>query len=180
MLILVDKMKTHTILIRSCIYLVLAVMLLSLSRRHPMHVSVAEVAISEEKKQIGVVLHLFLDDIEQAYRNRKGDQSLDVTLNEVAPDFRLFLEGYLASNLQFHSHSTPINFVFLGYEQEDAGIWCYLEATKVKKVNPLTVINTILIETYEDQSNLLHVTKSNTTKSMKFDRKTMQHTFSFE
>ncbi|MDH5367367.1 MAG: hypothetical protein OEW67_10290 [Cyclobacteriaceae bacterium] len=158
----------------------LAVMILLTSFRHPMHVSVTEIEIDTTEKSLKVITHIFMDDIEKSYRTVKKNNELDITDEKVKPDFKNFLESYFLKNIVLSVNGKMVEVTFLGYEEEGDGLWCYLEAVKVKKVKTLEVKNTILIDEFEDQANLVHVEKNKKIKSAKLDRKTTKRLFVIE
>jgi hypothetical protein len=162
------------------LYIGLAVILLLSSFRHPMHVSVTEIEIDVEENAIKVISHIFMDDIEKKYREVKGNNELDITTAKVKPDFKLFLGKYLNENIELSANGKLIETTFLGYEEEGDGIWCYLEALKVKKVKTLNVKNTTLFDTFEDQANLVHVELNKEIQSTKLDGKTHSKLFTLE
>lgn len=165
---------------RKRIYVGLAVILVLMSFRHPMHVSVTEIEIDAEDKALKLITHVFMDDIEAIFRVEKGNNELDITEKAVKPDFKIFLKGYLTKHLQLSINEKPVEVSYLGYEEEGDGIWCYLEVLKVKNVKTLKVKNTLLIETFEDQTNLVHVEYGKKVKSAKLDAKSVSYLFEIE
>lgn len=158
----------------------LAVIISLTAFRHPMHVSVTEIEIDAADKSLKVITHIFMDDIEKSYQTVKRNNELDITDEEVKPDFKNFLRSYLLKNIVLSVNGKMVEVNFLGYEEEGDGLWCYLEATKVKKVKTLEVVNTILLDAFEDQANLIHVEKNKKIKSAKLDRKTTKRLFVIE
>lgn len=165
---------------RKQLYVGLAVILILMSFCHPMHVSVTEIEIDSEEKALKVITHIFMDDIEKNYRMVKGDNELDITADNVKTDFEQFLGDYLSKNLDISVNGNQIEVVYLGYEEEGDGLWCYMEAEKIKKVKTLEVKNTILLETFEDQTNIVHLEFEKKIKSTKLDSKTTEHLFKIE
>jgi hypothetical protein len=57
--------------------------------------------------------------------------------------------------------------VYLGEEIEADVMWCYIEIPKVKKLERIEVENLLLLETFDDQMNLVHVKAFGATQSLK-------------
>ena len=170
----------NRILMRSGILIGLVVMATLMSFRHPMHVSVTEIKVDDVDNDLEVVIHIFMDDIEKAYRANRGDNELDITEKATKPDFKEFLGQYLAKNIQLSVNGKLEEGTFLGYEEEGDGIWCYIEVLKVKRVKTLTVKNTLLFDTYDDQTNLVHVEYHDDIQSAKLDGRKLESTFEIE
>ena len=98
---------------RKWFFLLLAVAPLVGAMKHPMHVSVTDIEVDEDDKALKVVTHIFLDDIEQRYRAEKGNNELDITTEEIKPDFKLFLGEYINQSLKFNINGKLINLFSL-------------------------------------------------------------------
>ncbi|MFT7603922.1 MAG: hypothetical protein ACI8VT_001490, partial [Saprospiraceae bacterium] len=50
-------------------------------------------------------------------------------------------------------------FEFIGKEQSEdlQAVWCYLEVTNIKFFNSIEVTNSLLMEVFEDQKNIVHI-----------------------
>ncbi|MDH5475451.1 MAG: hypothetical protein OEX22_07160 [Cyclobacteriaceae bacterium] len=165
---------------RNSLLIGLAVVIILTAFRHPMHVSVTEIEIDGTEKSIKVITHVFMDDIEKSYRATKNNNELDITDKAVKPDFKKFLGNYLTKNITLKVNGNAMEAAFLGYEEEGDGLWCYLEATKVKKVKTLEVKNSLLLDVFEDQANLVHVEHEKKIQSAKLDAKTTKRLFVIE
>lgn len=162
---------------RRHIFMVLAVALLLTAFNHPMHVSVTEIEYSQKSKSLKVTTHLFLDDIEKQYREASGDSEADVLNPDIKPEFDNFLEKYMLSSLSFQVNGKPTEPTYLGYEVEGEGLWSYIEIEGVKKIKTLDVRNTILLETYDDQTNLVHFEHNDNVQSAKLDKSKTRYPF---
>lgn len=165
---------------RRHIFMVLTVALLITAFKHPMHVSVTEIEYSEKSKSLKVTTHLFLDDIEKQYREASGDREADVLNPNIKPEFDKFLKKYMLRSLSFQVNGKPSKPIYLGYEVEGEGLWSYIEIEGVNKLKTLEVRNTILLETYDDQTNLVHFEHNDNVQSAKLDKSKTRYPFNIE
>lgn len=138
---------------------------------HPFHVSVCSIHYAHEDESLQITMKIFADDLEEAlneppYRS-DGEPYLDV-LNPKDPQIiDDKVEQYIRKHFELAVNSEVVEPVFLGYELEDLAMWCYLEVTKVKKVDTIKIRNSILTESFDDQVNIVHIDYHDTIKSMK-------------
>ncbi len=74
----------------------------------------------------------------------------------------------------------PATMNYLASEIEEPAIVCYLEIENVKKLKTITVTNTVIQETHDDQSNLVHITYKSPVKSYRLVREKPTETYKFE
>jgi len=53
---------------------------------------------------------------------------------------------------------------------EEDVVWCYLEIKKVKRLGLVEIYDAVLMDEFEDQNNIVHVTFGEVTKSLKLDQ----------
>lgn len=151
----------------------------SLGSLHPFHVSVCDVEYNRESKALQFTHHIFLDDFEEALK-KKYDSSLDITKpkNELERDS--YVKTYLMDNFTVEVNGKSQDSNYLGHELEEGAMYCYLEIRNVKKLKTLSVKNTLLTDTFDDQINLVHVKVDGKTKSLKLDKKNASGKLDYE
>jgi hypothetical protein len=133
---------------------------------HPIHVSVTEIALDEKERELEIIARIFVDDLETSIRKANDQSELKLTgpstdqlvWKYLEPRFRISLDG-LAQKIKY-----------LGHEFEGDAILCYIQVGNVKKWNEIEVMNSMITELYDDQSNLVHVTVSGKMKSLRLMR----------
>lgn len=123
---------------------------------HDFHVSKGLVEYSVEDRALRVSLHLFRDDLEAALR-LAGAGELWLCTPREAPQAEAQLTRYLRDHFRLRSGAEAINLILLGKELSDDGqaVWCYLQAGDLDRPGSLTVTNTLLMELFDDQRNIL-------------------------
>ena len=133
---------------------------------HPFHVSVCEIEYNEEARALQITQKIFLDDLEKGLREYSGEK-FDITEKASEDKVNRLLEVYYPEKMQVSVNGKLRQFRYLGFEIEYDAMWCYLEIEKVKNLRSLEVTNTILFETFEDQSTILHIQKSGKIRSFR-------------
>lgn len=144
----------------------IAYLLPSIFLLHPFHVSVMEVVHKPEERLVQVSIRIFLDDLELALRAATENNSLDITDTTATEYLEEEIGKYVKSRFTVTTHKNLI-FNYLGFEYDQDVLWCYFEASKVKKFDELKISNKLLIEAFDDQENLIHVRKDGKVKSFR-------------
>lgn len=126
--------------------------------------------LDERERELEIIMRIFTDDLELSIRNARQEPELDLlnpgkgrTTTElvkeyVLPRFSILLDGKRQS------------LRFLGIEQETDAIVCYIQMPDVKRWRTMVVTNTVITETYDDQSNLVHLTVRGKVRSHRLTR----------
>jgi hypothetical protein len=137
---------------------------------HPIHISVTEIEYDEKDKALEIMMRVFMDDLEITMKKRHQDPNLDIT-RPTKLSLDQMMEEYLKSHFIMRLDEKVQRHQYLGHERDGDAFVFYIEVPKVKKWNKITVTNSVLMETYEDQSNLVHVRVAGKIKSLRLVKK---------
>ena len=141
---------------------------------HDIHVSVCEVDISG--KRMEVVLKTFLDDLQISLKLEPGQDvpdsysSADEMIYEYVQDqISLMVDGHLIGlALDDISSSGDAIWITMKYESDE-----------LLKLSDITVVNSLLTEVYDDQTNLINLQFLEDRHSYILDRKKKEISISF-
>jgi hypothetical protein len=125
--------------------------------------------MDETDARLEVMMRVFIDDLELTFRNEYKMPELDI-LAATSLSVDQMMERYLADHFKISLDNAPQKIQYLGHEQEGEAFIFYVEVDKVKKWNTILIRNDILMTTYRDQSNLVHVTSNDTVKSLRLTK----------
>ncbi len=132
--------------------------------RHPFYVSVSEIRIDDQKKQLSLSCRLFTDDLQDAlYKQYKWKADLK---NENAEQDSL-LELYIIERVNVLYAGVDIKLQWVGYEMERDAVWCYLEGTFGQSGKSIQMTNKLLMDFLPKQSNIVHCYLNKKRKSYK-------------
>lgn len=134
---------------------------------HPLHISVTEIEYNEKAEALQIISRIFVDDLEVAIRAKTDLPNLDILNPQKGLTTKGLIDDYLKDHLKVRLDGKEQQLNFLGYEEENFAFICYIEIEKVKSFKVIEVENTVITETYDDQSNLVHVTYKGPIKSMR-------------
>jgi hypothetical protein len=147
---------------------------------HPIHVSVSEINYSEKDKALQITSRIFIDDLELAVREQRKEPELDITAPKGTLTTNQLVIDYMKEHFKVKVDGRPAKLNFLAVETEDIAFICYIEIENVKKVKALEILNDVITEVHEDQSNLVHVTYKGPIKSARLMRDKPSEVFKFE
>lgn len=106
-------------------------------------------------------MHIFIDDLEVALAVQ-GTENLKIGTGKESA----YADDYVASYIQGRMHllngNDTLQQQFLGKElsADLAAIWCYIEIPIGGKLEELTIDNSLLMEVYDDQKNIMSIKKN--------------------
>lgn len=153
----------------------IAVLLMSFSL-HKFYVSKTTIEFNARSGVYEVTCKLFTDDLERAIG---GSDSHPVRLGSERemPDADQRIERYLQEHLKlfFDQQATPIRYV--GKESENDLTYCYFEFYRQHEFSTLRVVNTIFIELFPEQQNLLDFSANGKTQTAVMVSNSTEHVF---
>ena len=136
---------------------------------HPIHVSVTEIEMDEKDKRLEIMMRVFADDLELTLRNSFGQPDLDI-LSLPKDGVDKIVSTYLKDRFKISLDNKLQRNNYLGHELDDLAFIFYIEVPKVGKWKTIRIQNDIIMETYDDQSNLVHVTLGETVRSLRLTK----------
>lgn len=137
---------------------------------HPLHVSVTDIVFDEKEKELEIVMRIFIDDLELSIRNQTRNQELNLLDPKGGVTTDALVSAYLNEHLKIALDGKIQSPKYLGSEIEDLALVCYVQVSNVKKWSNIEVRNDIIMETHDDQSNLVHVTVKGRVLSMRLTK----------
>ena len=119
---------------------------------HPVHVSVANLEFTDKESVVAV--KLFKDDLQLAiYHNYSIEIPLDSIGNE---NYSKIILTYLMEKLKIVvNKKKELKLEYTGNEYNEEAIWVYFSAGNLQEMKNIYLINTIFLDIYEDQTNLV-------------------------
>jgi len=147
---------------------------------HPIHLSVSEINYNEKDKALQITSRIFLDDLELSIRNQLKQPDLDLLEPGTGLTTEQLISNYVLKNFTVKLDGKLQKLNFLGFEREDPAVICYIEIENVKKFKTIEVKNEVIMETHDDQSNLIHITYKGPVKSLRLMRDKSSDVLTFE
>lgn len=125
---------------------------------HEFHISKSLIEYNEKEKAVQMTVHLFIDDLEEALRQQGADK-LYICTEKEDEKAESYVYKYLQEKFKISIADQAMNYNFIGKEISDdmVAVWCYLEIENVESLEKLYVKNSLLLETFDDQKNIVSI-----------------------
>ena len=160
-LILVIILFTNTSFLRSPFSVLL--------HKHDFHTSLTEMRYNTKSKTFEISVRVFTDDLEKVLSVANQNKKFLVENNDKNDPF---VEAYIKKNfvvVNTKNQKPIINYI--GKEKEGDATWIYLEMPVNESINGSKIQNNVLIDMFEDQTNILNIFVQNQKKSYLYNVK---------
>lgn len=138
---------------------------------HPFYVSVTNANFNAEAHTLECSTRIFTDDLEKAMDER-GYGLLHLNSEKELAEADSLIGHYVTSCFTVVTDKGPRRLVYIGREYEDDGTYVYFQAEAITPRFKWVEINSnLLINSFPDQRNIVHVTKGESTHSLMLDAK---------
>lgn len=132
------------------------VVLLSSFAWHKFYVSVTQIDYVPNKKRIEITHRIFIDDLEKALE-KKYNKKVYLTSTKELSDAEALIKNYLKENIKVSINKKSQEIVYLAREVEGDVLIFYTKIAISKKINTFEIFNSLLIDIYKEQQNIVHV-----------------------
>ena len=121
---------------------------------HKYYLSLTQIEYNSKNKSVEVIINVFIDDIETALNKIHNKRFVLDTKKEPKDSDTYFFE-YLKKHVQFKFDNKSYDFNYIGKEYDGDVVFFYLEIKDVPSPKEIDINNTILLEHFPTQQNLV-------------------------
>ena len=160
-------MKTTTFIPLAILALVTA----PLAEAHPHNVSIGTAEWIDETRSFEVSIKLSVEDLEEILI--KQTKQKDLILDGKSKPAEALVKTYVLSHLSIKKpDDTMVPAKWIGYEVDDATAWLYIEfSLGTPTLKGHVFKNNLLIDAFEQQVNMINLTKGKKRKTLKFRKR---------
>jgi len=125
---------------------------------HKYYLSLTDIEYSIEKKNLEIIINLFIDDLEYTV-NTDFEIDLKLSTKDELKNADVYLKKYLNKNLTFKIDNKQINFDYIGKEYEGDLVYFYLEIDSVNNPNSLELSNKLLLKYFKKTTKCCKIEK---------------------
>lgn len=129
----------------------------AINTAHTHYVSIANVNLNKELNKIEISIEFTAHDFEKQI---KDDLKIELNLGseKEISNSNTILHDYVSKNLIFKIKNKPIQLHLIGKEvNNDETMFLFLEGTIPKNMKELNIVNTLLLGSFSQQQNILHL-----------------------
>ncbi len=167
--------------------LFLAFLFYSFIPKHAIHLSITEMdfKVKGEKTEVQISHKIFVDDLERALRKNYSeifkDSKPNISTKTQHKETEKYIYEYLKKVIELKIDSKKEEINYIGLEFEGDVVWIYgtIEKTKSIEKESVFIKNMILIDLYDDQRNMLYLTKEKNKEFLNFTSDQRTQTIKF-
>lgn len=146
---------------------------------HEYHASVTNMQYDPKGRVFEVSVRMFTDDLEKTLTRENGGQRV-VFAEKNEKNNDLLLEKYLRKHFALQTPQKQRKaFNYVGYETEADAQWVYLELPYTELVRGATLKQSVLLDMFEDQVNLVTINYNAEKKTFLFKKNQTVQEISF-
>ncbi len=132
---------------------------------HEFYVGLSDIVYNAETRTYEITIKVFTDDLELALTEMSGKKIL-LDKKEQAEELDAMVFKYVESKFAVKAkNGTALTLQRIGRETEQDVTWIYLESAPMQPLNAAVVSNTMMMEIYEKQTHIVHITQGGKTES---------------
>ncbi|HEX4850781.1 MAG TPA: DUF6702 family protein, partial [Puia sp.] len=145
---------------------------------HPFYVTVTEVNHNANEKLIEISCKMFTDDLEKEL-TRYSHLDIDLSKSVNKNQNEKIISEYVQKHLQIAIDGKAVALQFVGSENESDATWVYFQVNNITNLKRIDIINSLMFEAFQNETNLIHVMVGGKRQSAKLDKPETKASFSF-
>ncbi len=157
-----------------------ALLMLCSSWYHPIHVSVCNIDLEPGEGSVDLSIKVFLDDFQDLIFELYSVQ-LELTDQIIPRDKIQAVNTYFGEALQLEINGKDLgNLIFVKSEINEEAVWFHYRKEFGEKIRKVSIRNGIMLQKFEDQTNLLIVTYADIQNGYRMDNKNTEIAFNIK
>lgn len=149
---------------KSYIVLLLVAVMATSMAWHKFYLSVTQIDYIQKEHSIQVTTRLFYDDLQKALQERY-DSSIRVEKSYDQKKLNAYIDKYIQQKLKIKVNGNLVKLYYLGHKDENDYVVCFIEITDIDEVKSVEIENTLLMDVFPEQKNVVHMELGETHKS---------------
>ena len=154
-------------------FFLLIMIVLSSFAVHKFYVGMFQMKFVPQKKEMQITTRIFIDDINLALEKKFHKKTFIGEPKETKED-EVLMQKYIAEKFKVKINGQAKSYTFLSKEIETNVVICYLKIKDLAKVNSLEIENSILMEIYPEQQNIIQFDNNGEKQSLLLTEETFK------
>lgn len=138
---------------------------------HKYYIALTEIEYKEDSNSVQMIMNVFIDDIEHSI-NKEYTIDAKLSYDDELKNIDLYFEKYLNTHFNISINNISREYKYIGKEYNGNIIYFYLEIDNVSSLKNIEINNTMLLEYFPEQQNLIKVKINKERKSLFLTQKT--------
>lgn len=144
-------------------FIILLIPLLAFTT-HKYYISSTKIEYKKESKTIQITMRFFIDDLQETI-NRTYSKDVELALPNEPKEIDSLINNYISKKLEVIINTNKKAYSFLGKEYNNDEIYIYLEIENVEFIKAIEIKNSMLMEIFSEQQNIIKLYINDTKKT---------------
>ncbi|RXG24837.1 DUF6702 family protein [Leeuwenhoekiella aequorea] len=149
---------------KKLLVLILVALPLMAASAHKYYFSVTQADYDVKSKSLKIVTRVFYDDLEKVFQERY-DKSIKVDKTYDQEKLDAYIQKYFNSKFIVSINGKEQKLSYIGHKDEVDYVVCFVEVKNITNPQSIEIENTLLMDMFPDQKNVIHLQVGNTKKS---------------
>ncbi len=121
---------------------------------HKYYLSTTKIEYKKESKTIQITMRFFIDDLQESI-NKTYNKDFELAIPNEPKEIDSLINNYVSKKLEVIINTNKKAYSFLGKEYNNDEIYLYLEIENVEFINSIEIKNSMLMEIFPEQQNII-------------------------
>ena len=149
---------------KKLLVIILVALPLMAASAHKYYFSVTQADYDVKSKSLKIVTRVFYDDLEKVFQERY-DKSIKVDKTYDQEKLDAYIQKYFNSKFIVSINGKEQKLSYIGHKDEVDYVVCFVEVKNITNPQSIEIENTLLMDMFPDQKNVIHLQVGNTKKS---------------
>lgn len=149
---------------KSKLFFILLLIPLFAFTTHKYYISLIKVEFKPENESVQITMRIFIDDLQKVI-NETNNISIELAVKDEAQNTNNLIRQYVKDHFKIEINSKNNAYQYLGKEYESDIVYLYLELKNIKKIKSIEISDTMLMEHFPEQKNIVKLNINNTKKT---------------
>ena len=132
---------------------------------HKFYISLIKVEFKAEQEAVQITMRIFIDDLQKVI-NETNNIDIELAVKNEVKNYDELIIKYIEDNFYVTINSTNTSYNYLGKEYDNDIVYLYLEITNIKKIKNIEVNDTMLMDYFPTQKNIIKLKANNSKKTL--------------
>lgn len=145
---------------------------------HKFYISLIKIEFKQEKESVQITMRIFIDDLQKVI-NETNNIDIELAVKNEVKNVNKLINKYIIDNFKVNINSKNTSYSYLGKEYENDIVYLYLEIVNIKKIESIEITDTMLMDYFPTQKNIIKLNANNIKKTLFLTKHQNKDSFTF-
>ena len=131
---------------------------------HKYYISSTKIEYKREARSLQITMRIFIDDLQETINNAYS-KNIELALPNEPKEIDSLINSYVSKKFEIRINDEQKKYSYLGKEYHKDEIYIYLEVENVEFIKSIEIKNSMLMELFPEQQNIIKLYINETKKT---------------